>query len=147
MNQFKKKSPLSASDEKILNSSHQRSPQSIIEDEMQKIINLGNYEAAFLFSSEGLPLAQVRNRAAVGQAEMVEISLMLKKVQRAAKSVADINDLKEIVIEGLNKRKVVFRFFTVLAQLSILAVVVTPKRSYRNLTNRLVNTVGKAMTE
>ena len=122
-------------------------PQSVIEERMQEIIYLGNYEAAFLFNYEGLPLAQASNRSNVDQAGMVEISLMLKQVQQVANSVADINGLKEIIIEGLNKRKVVFRFFQLFEQTTILAVVVTPRRSYRDLTNRLVKVVKKVMSE
>lgn len=122
-------------------------PQSVIEERMQEIIYLGNYEAAFLFNYEGLPLAQASNSSNVNQAGMVEISLMLKQVQQVANSVADINGLKEIIIEGLNKRKVVFRFFQLFDQTTILAVVVTPRRSYRDLTNRLVKVVKEVMSE
>ena len=146
MHQFKK-NPLNSVDNKTPNSAAQQSPQSIIEDKMKENIYLGNYEAAFLFSSEGLPLAQAQTRTDVDQAGMVEISLMLKEIHRTINSIADINGLKEVVVEGMNKRKVILRFFTILDQLSILAVVVAPRRTYRNLTNRLVKLVQQTMNE
>jgi hypothetical protein len=114
---------------------------------MKENIYLGNYEAAFLFSSEGLPLVQAQTRTDVDQAGMVEISLMLKQIHRIINSIADINGLKEVVVEGMNKRKVILRFFMILDQLSILAVMVAPRRTYRNLTNRLVKLVQQTMNE
>ena len=78
---------------------------------------------------------------------MVEISLMLEAVQRTVNSVGEFNGLKEILVEGINKRKVVFRFFDLFDQPFILAVIVTPGRSYKNLTNRLVKTVQTTLVE
>jgi hypothetical protein len=141
------KNPLNATNEQQQNTERQRSPQIIIEDRMKNDVFQGNYESAFLFSTEGLPLAQVMDKDYIDQAGMVEISLVLKEIQHTVKSAADIDGIKEIVIEGLNKRKVIFRLFKVLDQLCILAVVVTPKRSYRSLTNRLVKTIKEVMTE
>ena len=147
MQNQKSKRPLGTGKSKSAKAPKKLSPQSVIEKEMQEIIYAGNYEAAFLFSAEGLPLAQAKNKADVDHAELVEISLMLSETEKTAKSVADINGLKEIVIEGLNKRKVVFRFFDLFGQTTILAVVVSPRRSYRSLTNRLVRIVKNIMVE
>jgi len=147
MNNQKSESSRRAKNGKGVKQAKKHSPQSVIEKEMQEIIYAGNYEAAFLFSSEGLPLAQANRKTSDDHAEMVEISLILSEIEKTAKSVADINGLKEIVIEGLNKRRVVFRFFELLGQATILAVVVNPRRSYRNLTNRLVRTIKNVMID
>ena len=123
------------------------SPQIVIENLMQEIIEKGHYDAVFLFSLEGLPLAQAITDIDIDQACLVNVSLVLKDLQNMIKTIADIEDLREIVIEGFNRRKVVFRFLEILGQPSILAVIVTPRKSYKGLTNQLIRTINKVMTE
>ncbi len=52
-----------------------------------------------------------------------------------------ISNVKEMIVEGYNKRKIVFRFFRAFDQEVVLAIVVPPKKSYRNLTNALLKMI------
>ena len=48
-----------------------------------------------------------------------------------------ISRLREIIIEGTNRRKIVFRFFESFEQPVVLALVVPPNKTYRQRTNEL----------
>ena len=111
------------------------SPQAMIERRMAEVIALGNYEAAYLFSQEGLPMAQARKEAKE-ETPLVEISMLLREVRSTAAEIAGLSRLREIVVEGENK-KIVFRFFPAFEQEVVLVVVVPKGKSYRQHTNRL----------
>ena len=112
-------------------------PQEIIEMRMHAILQLGNYEAAYLFSREGLPIAQAGNSSDVDPDRLAEMSIMFQDVQRLTGSLGGIDILKEVFVEGENRRKVVFRFFPAFGDSVLLAVVIPPKKTYRKHTNEL----------
>ncbi|RMD96230.1 MAG: hypothetical protein D6814_11765 [Calditrichaeota bacterium] len=112
-------------------------PQKVIESKMKEIIQLGNYEAVFLFSYEGLPLAKVSHPQNQSQDLLAEMSLMFSNVKKMASSLGGLERLKEVFVEGTNHRKVIFRFFNALGNEVVLAAVVPPRKAYRKLTNDL----------
>jgi len=116
------------------------SPQLLIERRMHEVIALGNYEAAYLFSEEGLPMAQAI-RDPGQETPLVEVSLALQEIRRTIQQLAGVRQLKEIVVEGESKR-VVFRFFRAFEQEVTLVVVVPRGKSYRQHTNRLQRAIA-----
>jgi predicted regulator of Ras-like GTPase activity (Roadblock/LC7/MglB family) len=122
----------------------QLAPQELIEKKMAAILQFGNYEAAYLFSREGLPIAQTGNSSAVDPERLAELSIMFQDVQRLPNTLGAIDTLKEVFVEGKNQRKVVFRFFPAFGEEVVLAVVIPPRKTYRKHTNdlqRLINTI------
>ncbi len=116
-----------------------KSPQELIETKMADILGQGTYEAAYLFSDEGLPIAQASNAEGqqVDRDRIAELSILFHDVRRMAAVMGGISSLREVIIEGENQRKIVFRFFNAFGQQVILAVVVPPKKSYKQRTNEL----------
>lgn len=116
-----------------------KSPQFSIEQKMQSIVVLGNYEAAHLFSEEGLPIAQALSPEGqqVDRDRIAELAIMFQDVSRMASVMGGITRLREVMIEGDNHRKIVFRFFKAFDQSVILAVVVPPSKTYKQKTNEL----------
>ncbi|NUM76633.1 hypothetical protein HUU40_19890 [candidate division KSB1 bacterium] len=116
-----------------------KSPQFSIEQKMQSIVVLGNYEAAHLFSEEGLPIAQALSPTGqqVDRDRIAEMAIMFQDVSRMASVMGGISRLREVMIEGDNHRKIVFRFFKAFEQSVILAVVVPPSKTYKQKTNEL----------
>ncbi len=112
-------------------------PQELIESRMQAIVNLGNFEAVFLFTDEGLPLAKATAQDSSDEDRLAEMSLTFQNVKNLATSLGGIQRLKEVFIEGENHRKVVFRFFHALGNDLVLAAIIPPKRAYRKVTNDL----------
>ncbi|MDQ7054967.1 MAG: hypothetical protein Q9P14_19555 [candidate division KSB1 bacterium] len=112
-------------------------PQELIESRMQAIVNLGNFEAVFLFTDEGLPLAKATAQESSDEDRLAEMSLTFQNVKNLATSLGGIQRLKEVFIEGENHRKVVFRFFHALGNDLVLAAIIPPKRAYRKVTNDL----------
>jgi predicted regulator of Ras-like GTPase activity (Roadblock/LC7/MglB family) len=114
-------------------------PQVTIEKKMAEIVALGNYEAAHLFSDEGLPIAQAfsDNAQHIERDRITEMAILFQDVRRMASLMGGISRLREVIIEGENHRKIVFRFFQAFGQQVILAVVVPPHKAYKQRTNEL----------
>ena len=115
----------------------QQAPQELIEKRMKTILQFGNYEAAYLFSREGLPIAQSGSSSDVDPDRLAELSIMFQDVQRLTNTLGGIDNLKEVFVEGNNRRKVVFRFFPAFGEDVVLAVVIPPRKTYRRHTNEL----------
>jgi len=112
-------------------------PQATIEQKMAEIVQAGNIEAAHLFSHEGLPIAQYANQQNVDRDRIAEMAILLHDVRHMAGLMGGISRLREVTIEGENRRKIVFRFFQAFEQQVVLAVVVPPSKTYRQRTNEL----------
>lgn len=114
-------------------------PQVAIEQKMAETVAAGIYEAAHLFSDEGLPIAQAisANTQHVERDRIAEMAILFQDVRRMASLMGGISSLREVTIEGENRRKIVFRFFRAFEQQVILAVVVPPNKAYRQRTNEL----------
>jgi predicted regulator of Ras-like GTPase activity (Roadblock/LC7/MglB family) len=112
-------------------------PQAAIENRMAEIVTAGNIEAAHLFSDEGLPIAQWASQQNVERDRIAEMAIMLHELRRMAGVMGGISRLREVTIEGENRRKIVFRFFQAFEQQVVLAVVVPPNKTYRQRTNEL----------
>lgn len=117
------------------------SPQALIEKEMQRIISLGNYEMAHLFSEEGLPLAEAKIEDSMERDRLIEISVYFQDIKHIADMLGGMSSLKEIIMEGENARKVAFRFFKAFEQTVVLVVVIPPRKTYRKWTNHMVRLI------
>ncbi|MFZ5516311.1 MAG: hypothetical protein ACOY90_06710 [Candidatus Zhuqueibacterota bacterium] len=116
-------------------------PQEKIENFMNEVMKSGNYEMAFLLSQEGLSLAQAKSNEIVPEDRLVELSIQFQEIQRMADVMGGISEIHELTIEGLNKRKIIFRFFHAFEQSVVLALIIPPQKTYRGLTNRLVRLI------
>ncbi len=119
----------------------QKPPQFLIQDAMREILESGNYDMVHLFSSEGLPIAECYRNGVLPKDRLVELSLLFRELKKMADLMGQISNIKELIVEGNNRRKVVFRFFQAFNQEVVLAIVVPPKKSYRGLTNSLIKTI------
>ena len=118
-------------------------PQERIENFMKEVIELGNYEMAYLLSAEGLLLAQSKADEVVPEDRLIEMSVLFQEIQKMADVMAGISEIKELSIEGYNKRKIIFRIFDAFSQTVTLALIVPPQKTYRGLTNKLVRIIKK----
>lgn len=116
-------------------------PQTLIEEKMKEIIARGNYDMVHLFSNEGLPLAEYYNEHIIEKDRLAELSILFREVKKMADVMGRISNIKEMIVEGYNHRKIVFRFFRAFNQEVVLAIVTPPKKSYRGLTNSLIRTI------
>lgn len=120
-----------------------QSPQERIEDFMSEVIKLGNYETAYLLSEEGLTLANSNANEIVPGDRLVEMSVLFQEIQKMADVMGGISEIKELVIEGHNKRKIIFRFFNAFDEKVILSLIIPPQKTYRGLTNKLMRLIQK----
>ncbi len=118
-------------------------PQESIENFMKNVIDLGNYEMAYLLSQEGLLLAQSKSAEIIPEDRLIEMAVLFQEIQQMADVMAGITEIKELAIEGSNKRKIIFRIFNAFDQTVTLALIIPPEKSYRGLTNRLVRLIQK----
>ena len=119
------------------------SPQEKIENFMSEVIKLGNYETAYLMSEEGLTLAHSLVDEVIPEERLIEMAVIFQDIQKMADVMGGISEIKELVMEGHNKRKIIFRFFNAFDQKVILSFVIPPKKTYRGLTNKLVRLIQK----
>ena len=118
-------------------------PQEKIQQFMSEIIDDGNYESAYLFSDEGLTLASATKEQIIEEDRFVEMSMILQNIQKMADVMGGIDNIRELIIDGNNRRKIVFRFFHAFDQDLVLALIIPPRKSYRGLTNKLIRLVQK----
>lgn len=119
------------------------SPQQKIQNFMAEIIKMGNYETAYLFSEEGLTLAQHSVDQIVPEDRLVEMSVLFQEIKRMADVMGGISEIKELALEGNNRRKIIFRFFNAFDQDVVLALIIAPQKTYRGLTNQLIRLIKK----
>ncbi|HDP99332.1 MAG TPA: hypothetical protein ENN22_09140 [bacterium] len=119
------------------------SPQQQIQQFMDEIIELGHYETAYLFSDEGLPLAHSFTKEVVSEDRLVEMSVLFQEIRNMADVMGGISQIRELIVEGNNKRRIIFRFFSAFDQQVILALIIPPKKSYRGFTNKLIRLIQK----
>ena len=117
--------------------------QDSIEANMKEIVNLGNYDAVFLYDQDGLIIAKCSGKQELEERRVIEVSLLVKKVKSFAQNLAQMSDLKEIILEDSTNRRVIFRFISFLTVPTILVAVVPSHRAYRGLTNRLQGAIQK----
>ncbi len=118
-----------------------RAPQDIIEAKMLALIEAGRYEMAHLFSAEGLVMAEAFGSRVIERDRLAEVSVMFQEVRNLAETMGGISRLREVIMEGQNRRKIVFRFFPAFGQEVILVAVVPPRTAYRLVTNQLVRLI------
>lgn len=121
----------------------QLSPQEQIQKFMSEVIEEGNYESAYLFSEEGLTLASGTKKEIIEEDRFVEMAMILQNIQKMADVMGGIDNIRELIIDGNNRRKIVFRFFHAFNQDLVLALIIPPRKTYRGLTNKLVRLVQK----
>jgi hypothetical protein len=119
-----------------------KTPQFAIENFMNEVVGMGKYEMGFLFSEDGLPMAEVHGNATIPEDRLIEMSMLFQEVMKMADVMGGISEIREIIIEGANRRKLIFRFFKAFKQNLILALVIPPDKSYRGLTNKLMKLIN-----
>ena len=116
--------------------------QDNIEAQMREIVNLGNYEGVYLYDKEGLLIAECNGKLVNEEHRVIQISLMVNKVKGFVHDLANLSELKEIMLEDIVGRKIIFRFIIFFGQPTILVAVVPTHKTYRGLTNRLSRAIS-----
>ena len=111
--------------------------QEIIEKNMAHIVKLGNFEAVFLFSLDGLILAKYSRRELLDEKRAIQVSLLMQRVQKLVQNLGNLSRTKEIFIEDEFGKKLVFRFVTFFDDPAIMVAVVPPRKKYRGASNHL----------
>ena len=109
--------------------------QAQIESVMKHFHDEERWETVFLFSSEGLPMANHGASAAYGEENLLEFAFSLMD---GARLIADDLPIKEITVRGKSRKRLVFRYFRALGDELVLGAVVSGRRGYRRALNRLV---------
>jgi len=117
------------------------SPQQRIEEEIQKIVNLGNFEGAFLFSSEGLPLAQVKGWSQWTAEDALEVVVALQETVQRVGEKEDFSGVREVTFWSSTRKKLIVRFFEAFNQIVSLVLIVAPGKTYRSHANRLIRNI------
>jgi hypothetical protein len=114
---------------------------------LNELIQVGGFDAAFLYSLEGLPLAKGGSSStSLSELQIVELTVMIAKMGRVMLKLGVVDSVHELALESRQGYRVVFRFMTVFSQPALLILVVPPQKSYRGLTNRIARVIEKWAT-
>ncbi len=112
--------------------------QSKIEKAMKECGEGERWESIFLFSSEGLLMAHSGVSSDYSEENLLEFIFSLNDLVRLIKNN---HSVKEIVISGINKRKIVFQYFDVWDNQVVIALVISGKKGYRRALGRLMKRI------
>ena len=119
---------------------NERSIQSRIESIMREFANEGRWQAIYLFSSEGLPMAGINLGDEIPEDRLLEFAFSLIQTRDLLK---ETDPAGEILIKG-RKNRMVFTFFTGLESELILAAAVRGRKGYRRAMARLIKTIQES---
>ena len=121
--------------------------QKAAENGLKELIRVGGFEAAFLYSLDGLPLAQSQQaHPRLSELRIVEWVVLIAKAVRVMTKLGAVDGVHELLLESKRGTRVVFRFLTIYEQPAVLVLLVPAKKSYRGLTNRITKAVEKWAT-
>ncbi len=119
--------------------------ESSIQKKIEKIlfsmVNTGLYDSIYLYNADGLPLVDNQPFSKINDVDPVEISIMMSQIRHAVSGLDDLGHINEIVIEGSNSKKIVFRYMSLFDQTITLIAIIPAGKYYRNITNRLQKTL------
>ncbi len=114
-----------------------------IENEIAKIVNLGNIECAYLFSADGLLLTGIQGRNDFNQNQALEIVYSVNDAFKFLKETPNFNGAYEILMISKSKSKISVRVFQAFQQQVSLVILVHLGKTYRSFTNRLIRSIQK----
>jgi hypothetical protein len=126
--------------ETVLKKDHP-TPQARIESELAKVVNLGNLECAYLFSTEGLLLAGVQGRSDFSQNQALEIVYSVHDALKFFQESPSFQGIYEILIVSQSRQKISVRTFEAFSQPISLVLLVPRGKTYRSHANRLIRTI------
>ena len=112
--------------------------QSIIETAMKDFCNEQRWESIFLYSSEGLLMANAGTSMAYKEENLLEFAFSL--MDTVCLLSRDL-PIKEIVIRGKEKRLLVFRYFESWGSIHYLTAVIAGRKGYKRAMNKLVKII------
>lgn len=116
-------------------------PQRLIEEEITKVVNLGNIRAAFLFSEEGLSLAEVPGDNTTSVSQALELALSVQDAVNLLNEREQLQGTRELIFVTHSRTRYVIRYFKAFAQRVTLVLVVPPGKTYRAHTNRIIRAI------
>jgi predicted regulator of Ras-like GTPase activity (Roadblock/LC7/MglB family) len=115
---------------------------------MKELVQVGSYEAIYLFNAEGLPMAKhVAKDDMLSERHAVEFAVLTGKLQKVVRRMSGLGPLRELMMEDETGKKLVFRFIQVFRQPAVLVLVIPAHRTYRGLANRLGLLIRKLSEE
>ena len=118
-------------------------PQKKVEGELTKVINLGNFECAYLFSEEGLLLAGIQGRSDFSQNQALEIDYSINDTLKFFNEEPGFNGVHEILMISESRQKISIRTFHAFDQQVSLVLLIPKGKTYRSHANRLLRTIQK----
>ena len=120
-----------------------RTPQEKIENELTKIINLGNIECAYVFSEEGLLMAGIQGGSDFTNNQAAELIYSVYEALKLLEESDNFNGSQELLFVSQTRKKISVRPFQAFGQRLTLILVVPRSKTYRSHTNRLIRNIQK----
>ncbi len=113
--------------------------QDRIQQVMQTYREEDRWESIYLFSAEGFLMARDGVSASYNEDALLEFSLTLVS---AVELLGDNMPVKEIIIRGKERKRLVFRYFEAWGSNLVLAAVITGRKGYIRAMDRLIKHIA-----
>lgn len=120
-----------------------QTPQEKIENELAKIINLGNIECAYVFSDEGLVMAGIQGGSDFTDNQAAELIYSVHEALKLLEESKNFNGSLELLFVAQTRKKISVRPFQAFGRRLTLILVVPRGKTYRSHTNRLIRNIQK----
>ena len=138
---------LTDSESQVKRNSRPKVLQEHIEEELAKIVNLGNFECAYLFSEEGLLIAGVQGRSPLDQNRALEFYYAVHEAFSLMTEDEELGGGREILLLSGTRKRIVIRQFEAFGQRVTLIFVVPRGKTFRAHANRLVRMLQQVSKE
>ncbi len=112
--------------------------QSQIEKAMEEFGEGFRWESIFLFSSEGLLMARSGKSPEYGEDHLLEFAFSLNDLVNL---LEDDLSVKEVIVSGIHRKKLVFRYFRAWDNPMVIAAVVSGRKGYKRALGRLIKKI------
>jgi len=129
------------------NKSEQRSGSDValhsaIDSLLETALAAGHFQALYLYSMDGLPIARAGDLDIRLGNGLLEVALIILEIKNAGARPGGPEDLYEVVVEGTNKVRFIYRMVNFLDRPALLAVIIPTRRAYRGVVNRLQKAIA-----
>lgn len=113
------------------------SPQEAIEEAMARFCDESRWEAIYLFSSEGLPLATSGHSELYSEDRLLEFVFTLM----GTVELLDGEPIQEMSISGSEGRRMIFRYLTAWDEPAVLVAVAYARKGFRRAMTQLIRLI------
>ncbi len=115
-----------------------------IEQVLRETLDEHGFRVIVLTNQEGLPLSAATHEDRMISDVLAAVAPVIERAASQSNTHSGLDPADEVVVQNVDRTKIVCRFFTVDSQKLILACVVPKDKAYRRAMNKMIRNIQKA---